>query len=57
MARKVTWTGESHVENHMSMKRWYIVPVAAGMLALAATGGAIFAQGIKGSAGVDRHRI
>lgn len=29
----------------MSKKRWFIVPVAAGLLALALTGGAIFAQG------------
>jgi hypothetical protein len=35
----------------MSKKRWYLVPVAAALLALAVTGGAIFAQGNSGGHG------
>jgi len=37
-------------------KRWYMVPVAAGLLALAVTGGAIFAQGNSGGPGGFRHQ-
>lgn len=35
----------------MSRKRWFIVPVVAGLLALTITGGAIFAQGNSGGPG------